>query len=91
MKRLLGAALLMLALSPLAALAGNKININTADAETLQQLRGVGPAIASAIVAYREANGPFNTPEDLVKVPGIGERSLERMRDEITVEGETSN
>lgn len=91
MKKLLLAALLALALSPLAAMAGATIDINTADAATLEQLRGVGPAKASAIVAYRTENGPFNSIDDLVKVPGIGERSLEQLRDQITTDGSTAD
>ena len=91
MKKLLLAALLALALSPLAAMADATININTADAATLEQLRGVGPAKASAIVAYRDENGPFNSINDLVNVPGIGERSLEQVRDQITTDGSTAN
>lgn len=90
MRKLLLAALLSLALSPLAAMAGGTININTADASALEQLPGVGPAKASAIVAYREENGPFKSVDDLVEVPGIGERSLEQLRDRVSTEDSAS-
>ena len=50
-----------------------KVNINTATAEQLQTLPGIGQAKANAIVAYRENNGNFSSIEDLRKVPGIKE------------------
>lgn len=67
----------LLSLLP-ATLLGGPVNINTADAETLaMELSGVGPALAAAIVADREANGMFTTPEALTRVRGIGSRILE--------------
>ncbi|QSP94846.1 ComEA family DNA-binding protein [Marinobacter salinisoli] len=62
------------------------ININTADVATLAELTGIGPSKAEAIVAYREANGPFGTPQELTKVKGIGERTVEKNAERITVE-----
>ena len=54
------------------------VNINTADAATLAaELKGVGPALAEAIVADRQAHGNFATPEALARVKGIGERIVE--------------
>jgi competence protein ComEA len=74
-----------LALMPVLAWAGT-VDLNTADAETLaRELKGVGAARAEAIVAWREANGPFRAPEDIVLVQGIGERVLEDNRDVIAV------
>lgn len=74
-----------LALLPVLAWAG-PVDINTADAATLARaLKGIGPARAEAIVAWREANGPFKTPEELVLVQGIGERVVEDNRALITV------
>lgn len=67
-----------------AALAA-KININTASPTVLTQLDGVGPAKAEAIVQYREANGAFATVDDLTKVEGIGDKTLNANRDQITV------
>lgn len=61
-----------------------KVNVNTADVEKLDELKGVGPAIAEAIVAYREENGPFASLEDLLEVPGIGESKLDGMRDQVS-------
>lgn len=63
----------------------SKVNINTADATTLQTLDGVGPATAEAIVAWREANGKFTTVEQLMEVRGIGPAKLEAMKDHVTV------
>jgi len=57
-----------------------KININTASAEELAQLKGVGPSHAAKIVAHREKNGPFKTPEELMQVSGIGQKTLDNNR-----------
>lgn len=60
------------------------ININTADESSLSNtLVGVGPAKAKAIVAYRQQNGKFKQPEDLLAVKGIGPATLEKNRDRI--------
>ncbi len=64
----------------------NPINLNTADAETLQrELSGVGLVKAQAIVAYREANGEFASVDEVLEVKGIGEALLERNRAKLTV------
>ncbi len=77
--------LLWLALAPFAAWAG-PLDINTADAEMLAAtLDGVGPAKAQAIVEYRDRHGPFVSVGDLRLVKGIGEATLERNRDKLTV------
>lgn len=74
-----------LALLPMLAWAGT-VDLNKADAETLaRELKGIGPARAEAIVAWREANGPFKSADDLVLVKGISERVLEDNRELITV------
>ena len=62
-----------------------KIDINTASAEELARLTGVGPSHAAAIVAYREINGPFKEPEDLMQVPRIGQKTFEKNKDLIVV------
>jgi competence protein ComEA len=61
------------------------VNINTASAQELESLNGVGPAKAQAIVAYRKQNGEFKTTEDLGKVPGIGDKTLENLKGTIKV------
>lgn len=63
-----------------------KININTASEKELDTLEGVGPAIAKAIIQYRNQKGSFNTIEDIKKVSGIGEVKFNGMKDKITVE-----
>lgn len=68
--------------------AGEPIDLNRADAATLEQLHGIGPAKAQAIVEFREANGPFLQVEDLAKVKGIGLRTVEQNRSVMTVGGE---
>ncbi|MCU1406107.1 MAG: competence protein ComEA [Glaciihabitans sp.] len=62
---------------------GGAVNINTADAATLEQLAGVGPALAARIVAWRDANGRFSAVEDLLNVTGIGEKTLDGFRDSV--------
>jgi competence protein ComEA len=64
----------------------SKVNLNTADAETLQkELSGVGSAKAQAIIAYREANGEFASVDELLEVKGIGKAILEKNRDKVSV------
>ena len=78
---------LVAALLPVGAWAG-PVNVNSADAATLaQELDGIGPAKAQAIVEYRQKNGPFRAPEDLLKVQGIGERVLEQNRANLRFSG----
>jgi|TARA_Y100000589_G_C26775872_1_gene475761 competence protein ComEA len=62
------------------------ININTADVSTLASLQGIGEGKAQAIVEYREANGPFASTADLAQVKGIGERTVEKNAERLTVE-----
>jgi competence protein ComEA len=61
------------------------ININTASAEELNSLPGIGPTTAQKIVEYREANGPFNSVEDILNVSGIGPVTFDEIKDLITV------
>lgn len=80
-------ALAGLLLAP-AALASTPVNVNTADASTLaQSLDGVGLAKAKAIVAWRDAHGPFETADQLTEVKGIGASLIDRNRDAIQVDG----
>jgi len=62
-----------------------KVNINTATAEELTVLKHVGEALSQRIVEYREEHGAFKSPEDIVKVPGVGQRVYEANKDIITV------
>ena len=62
-----------------------KVNINTANADELATLNGIGKAKAEAIVAYRTANGNFTTVDDLTKVKGIGDKIIEKIKPEVPV------
>lgn len=61
------------------------ININVADEATLQQLSGVGPVTAEAVVQYREENGNFQQASDIQNVSGIGEKTYQQLEDQIDV------
>lgn len=66
------------------ARSGGAVNLNTATAADLDTLPGVGPATAQKIVDDREANGPFATPEDLMRVSGIGAKKFDALKDLVT-------
>ena len=68
-----------------APFVGMRININTASADELQTLNGIGERIAQRIIAYREANGPFDSIDDLTAVSGIGRKKLEAIADAICI------
>ena len=65
--------------------AAGRVNLNRASAAELTVLNGIGEATAAKIVADREANGPFATVDDLMRVPGIGEKKLAALRDAVCV------
>lgn len=62
-----------------------KIDLNTADAEELMRLEGIGEKRAEDIVAYREEKGGFRKIEEIMEVPGIGEKVFEQIREDITI------
>ena len=59
--------------------------MNTATVEELMSVPGIGQVIAQRIVEFREKNGPFKSIDDLLKVQGIGEKSLARIKDHLSV------
>jgi competence protein ComEA len=61
------------------------ININTAPAEQLERLPGVGPKTAARIIEYRQKNGGFKKVEELMNVRGIGEKAFLKMKPQLTV------
>jgi len=61
------------------------LNINTANLEALQTLPGIGPTLAERIVVDRETRGPFQTEEDLLRVPGLGPKRFQRIRSLVRV------
>ncbi len=65
--------------------ADNRININTADADTLTSLNGIGKSRAEAIIAWREENGGFSSIEEIKNIDGIADKTYEKLKDRITV------
>ncbi len=65
--------------------AVTKVNINTASSEELQTLKGIGPSTAQKIIEYRTLYGAFGSIEDITNVSGIGEKTFENIKDQITV------
>jgi competence protein ComEA len=63
-----------------------KINLNKADENELQNLPGIGPSKAAAIIEYRETNGAFKSVEDLKNISGIGDKTFDKLKDLITVQ-----
>jgi competence protein ComEA len=66
-----------------------KININTANLSELNKLNGVGDVTAKKIIEYREKNGPFKTIDDVSKVTGVGPKTFEKFKSQITIDGST--
>ncbi|MFT6340931.1 MAG: competence protein ComEA [Alcanivorax sp.] len=64
----------------------NRIDLNTADVTQLQELKGVGPKTAQAIVQWRDSQGPFTNVDQLLAIKGIGEKTLAKMRDSLVVQ-----
>lgn len=82
MKKLVVALILVLFL----ATAGfAKVNINSAGVDELASLTGIGQVKAETIIEYRKANGDFKSVADLTKVTGIGDKTLEKIKDNITI------
>ncbi|MGJ3257898.1 MAG: ComEA family DNA-binding protein [Alcanivorax sp.] len=64
----------------------NRIDLNNADVTELQELKGVGPKTAEAIVQWRDSQGPFTSVDQLLAIKGIGEKTLAKMRDSLVVQ-----
>ncbi|MCI0414786.1 helix-hairpin-helix domain-containing protein [bacterium] len=73
------------AASPSKETGKSVININTAGQAELERLPGIGPSLAKKILDFRQKNGQFKTPNDLMAVPGIGEKKFEQLKNLITV------
>ena len=81
-----------LALAPAAAMAQKskstlteKVNLNTATAEQLQTLPGIGPALAKTIIDHRAKSGKFAKIEELLNVKGVGEKKFQKIKDRLVV------
>jgi competence protein ComEA len=85
-----GLASVLLVLAAAAFASDGVVNINTATESQLMLLPRVGPSLAKKIVEYRTANGEFKAPDELVLVPGIGDKTYELMAPFIAVKGETT-
>lgn len=72
-------------MATLAVLLFAKVDLNTANAQELSTLKGIGPAKAALIVEWREKNGGFKSVNELTQVKGIGSKTLEKLQDQITV------
>jgi len=68
-----------------AAFSAYKVNVNTANIEQLQSVKGFGVKTAEAIVAYREANGAFKSVADLVNVKGIGAKKVDNLAGQLSI------
>lgn len=84
MKRLMGRILLLTGLIAFPVFAA--VNLNTATQSELEAVKGLGPAKAKAIIAYRESKGGFKSIEELDNVKGFGKASIEKLKGEFTVE-----
>ena len=78
-------ALLMSWVVPSLVADMNKVNINDATLEELVTLDGIGEKVAGKIIAFRKKNGPFQKPEDLMMVKGIGQKMFDKNKDKIVV------
>src|SRR5262245_288160 len=68
-----------------AASDARPVDINTADAAALETVPGIGKSLSQRIIAFREKNGPFQSVDDLLKVQGVGEKSIQKLRPYLTV------
>ena len=64
---------------------GLTLDVNTATAEELEALPGIGPVLAQRLIQHRQTHGPFTTMEDLLAVPGIGKKKLEQLKPNLAV------
>lgn len=84
-QRLILLCLLLMLCLPGLTLAGEPLNINTANIEQLQTVTGIGPKMAEKIITYRQEHGAFAQVADLCQVKGIGEASLQKMSSQLCV------
>jgi len=68
-----------------AASEARPVDLNTADSAALESVPGIGKSLSQRILTFREKNGPFQTVDDLLKVQGVGEKSIQKLRPYLTV------
>ena len=73
-----------------AASAFAAVDLNTATQEQLEAVKGIGPAKAKAIIEYRTKNGAFKTLDDLDKVKGFGKKSIDKLKNDLSVGGKAA-
>ncbi|PLX89878.1 MAG: competence protein ComEA [Desulfuromonas sp.] len=86
--RILSVVLLSVLLFCQPVLAQEKLNINTATVEQFSELNGIGEKTALKIIEYRKQHGAFSDVAELINIKGIGEKKLDRIKDQIVVEDE---
>ncbi|HUS25472.1 MAG TPA: helix-hairpin-helix domain-containing protein [Candidatus Binatia bacterium] len=79
----------LLALTGLSPEARSSVDVNSADAPSLDALPGVGAQEAQAIVAWRDKNGPFTSIDEIEKVPGVSRRSIQNVRGDLSLGGQS--
>jgi len=87
MRHWLALCLLSAALVSVPAMAKDTIDLNNASRDQLQGLNGVGEVLAERIIAYRKSHDGFDDVEEMTEVDGIGSKTLEDLRDRVTVGG----
>jgi len=87
MKKILWVLAMFVAFTSMAFAA---VNLNTATKDELDAVKGIGPAKAQAIIDYRSKNGPFKSVDDLKNVNGFGDKTVAKMRSELSVSGASS-
>ena len=88
MKKIL---LVLIAFFAFSGFAFASVDLNSATVDELQSVKGIGAKKAQAIVEYRQANGPFKSVSDLEKVKGFGEKSVKKLKKDVTVGGATAS
>jgi len=85
MMKIVVLSVMMFCAAPMGLVWAGQVNINSADASTLAELKGIGDVKAQAIVDYRKKNGPFTNISDLEKVKGISAKTIEKNQQDLSL------